>query len=1173
MRAGEEQRLQELTEGSKCFLSTQKCRSLEECGNHIIPLAWASVKDANRLFLVELACSPDSALTNEALAKGMTAERCSIWNGYDLTTGEGVRKAVKFVEDKKPQYLWIAAECGPFSPIQNCNQKTEKQRLELQEKQRNARKQHVGGLVVAYAAARLGTVVCWEWSRRCRAWKWDMIDEWRTKCNTTTAIISGCRVNLVDPKTGKPLGKEWRIECAHKGLAEKLHSTCVCPKHAGYHALCEGSLTRNSAFYTQEMARKVIHHMRFVETLETITHDVHLGTECEHEDTMFQRCSQVPFEKCWCKKIHEWNKEITCAKCMVHEGYMVFAGEGIIDLDPDEPNRDPDDPQDPNGISDEEKRRIMKNLSLIHSSTGHGSYHLLLNALRRRKVDPRVLKLAESFRCSACEERKRPHPRKQANLKVHTDRWKSIQIDAAFWRNPNNKKQHQALFFMDEASRFLVGLWVHTDGRHGVKAKDYTSAFEKHWKPYFGYPDVIRMDPEGSWRSKEIWDYFQQQGIMLDSVPAEAHWNLSHVERCIGWVKEFLTKISLERDDLEPEQLLSQAIWTWNHREVVRGYSPFQHALGRLPDSEGRFFEDRVHNLPLSMMQIPEGETESAEALRASAEKAFIDWQLQEKLSRARNSRHHQLNNYVPGDLVFYWRTQILGNESHAWNRGNYVGPARVLAIETRHDEDNRLRPGSVVWLVKNNRLVKVAAEQLRHASCREQNLHELERPTVLPWTFSGIADGLRKGSFEDHTGSGPPVSVKGAVDTHEEGDHGHPTGWRRFHQKRGPVQQDSDVEIDLDDGEEPAIRRMRRRTQTRSSPSSFEVAEPWQDAIEESHWVQEDTCFWNQHEACVEIEIQLPEHQRGWKRFNRDAKAFFISALKRTSVEVSERHLSKEEHEMFKGAKQTEVNKFIAAEALKVLPENLQPSKQQAMRMRWVLTWKKLEEGGVKPKARAVVLGYQDPEYAYRPTFAPTMTRHSKQLLLQWAANNQHQVAKGDVSAAFLQGREFGRDMFLIPTDEICQALGVPSQSVVKMRKACYGLVEAPIEWFETMNEFLQSLGFEQLQSDPCFWRLVHNQTTVAALSGHVDDFLFCGSGTNDEWKQIKTKIQNRFQWQEWEYNDFIQCGVRVAVHKDGGYELDQVKYLDEVMEIQITKVKGRNKKRSSSQNRRKRS
>ena len=82
---------------------------------------------------------------------------------------------------------------------------------------------------------------------------------------------------------------------------------------------------------------------------------------------------------------------------MIHDGYTASAGEGIIDLDPDEHDRNPDESDDPNGFSEEEKKRIMKNLSVIHSSTGHSSYQLLFNVLRRRQVDPRVIRFAESF--------------------------------------------------------------------------------------------------------------------------------------------------------------------------------------------------------------------------------------------------------------------------------------------------------------------------------------------------------------------------------------------------------------------------------------------------------------------------------------------------------------------------------------------------------------------------------------------------------------------------------------------------------------------------------------------------------------------------------------------------------------------------------------------------------
>ena len=184
---------------------------------------------------------------------------CSVWNGFDLRTGEGVKQAIKVIHEKKTRFLWIATECGAFSPIQNCNQRTPEQQEALKQKQVDARKQHVGALVVAHWAHAAGSVVCWEWSRRCRAWKWDLLDEWRNHCNTSTAIISGCQVGLKDPKAGVPLGKEWRVECTDRRLSERLHNTCACLNKT--HALCEGQAARMTAFYTPEFVRRVVYHM------------------------------------------------------------------------------------------------------------------------------------------------------------------------------------------------------------------------------------------------------------------------------------------------------------------------------------------------------------------------------------------------------------------------------------------------------------------------------------------------------------------------------------------------------------------------------------------------------------------------------------------------------------------------------------------------------------------------------------------------------------------------------------------------------------------------------------------------------------------------------------------------------------------------------------------------
>ena len=71
------------------------------------------------------------------------------------------------------------------------------------------------------------------------------------------------------------------------------------------------------------------------------------------------------------------------------------------------------------------------------------------------------------------------------------------------------------------------------------------------------------------------------------------------------------------------------------------------------------------------------------------------------------------------------------------------------------------------------------------------------------------------------------------------------------------------------------------------------------------------------------------------------------------------------------KAAKAAEVRNFISAQAFEALPAHLKPSREQAIGMRWLLTWKVQEDGSVKPKARAILLGYQDPSYEHRSTTA----------------------------------------------------------------------------------------------------------------------------------------------------------------------------------------------------------
>ena len=187
--------------------------------------------------------------------------------------------------------------------------------------------------------------------------------------------------------------------------------------------------------------------------------------------------------------------------------------------------------------------------------------------------------------------------------------------------------------------------------------------------------------------------------------------------------------------------------------------------------------------------------------------------------------------------------------------------------------------------------------------------------------------------------------------------------------------------------------------------------------------------------------------------------------------VEVSEKRLSPEDFSRFQDAKAVEIKNYLAAQAFEILPRHLQPSKGRAIHMRWLLMWKIKDDGAKKPKARCVILGYQDEAYERRATSAPVMTKQTRQLFLQLAANQKWEVAEGDITGAFLQGKEPKETLYCVPTDEICAALKIPSGSVTRLRRAAYGLLQAPLQWYLTIAEFLEEIGLER-------------------LVGHVDDF-----------------------------------------------------------------------------------
>ena len=485
--------------------------------------------------------------------------------------------------------------------------------------------------------------------------------------------------------------------------------------------------------------------------------------------------------------------------------------------------------------------------------------------------------------------------------------------------------------------------------------------------------------------------------------------------------------------------------------------------------------------------------------------------------------------------------------------------------------------------------------EQLRFASEREEVLHEFQRPTSLPWTMTELAAPINKGEYEDITMEKPQQDD---LTIHGEAPRWRPPQ-RRVRRKTNGIKEDTehidDAEhfdeeegaasttvaanvptVDYDMGSSSSTTRLPGAATTslatsRASPASTTTSSPTsrtspatttttrssqsgEQGQREAGRLSDRSrspprpeqeghlSYWADETAAMEIEINMPKSRHGWKVASRDLETYFLHAMKKKDVEVHERHMDAETKAQFRAAKGIEVKKFLSAQALEALPPSKQPSKEEAMRMRWVLTWKTDHAGETSAKARAVVLGFQDPLYEHRVTYAPTTTLHTRQLMLQLAACRQWHAWKGDVAAAFLQGRECPYDLYCIPTEELCEAMGIPKESVARLRKACYGLVQAPYAWYETVRTFLLGLGFFQCGADPCCWVLHVEDETRAVISGHVDDFMMVGSPEDVYWLEAKRKIQEHFRWGEFEYDDFTQCGVQIRRLEDGSYTLSQV-------------------------------
>ena len=210
-----------------------------------------------------------------------------------------------------------------------------------------------------------------------------------------------------------------------------------------------------------------------------------------------------------------------------------------------------------------------------------------------------------------------------------------------------------------------------------------------------------------------------------------------------------------------------------------------------------------------------------------------------------------------------------------------------------------------------------------------------------------------------------------------------------------------------------------------------------------------------------------------------------------------------------------------------------------------WILVKK---DDGVK--ARLCVRGDQEEDKESVRTDSPTVNKVNVKLFYVIAASKGWQVRTADVKAAFLQGADLKRDVFVRPPKER-RVKGW----VWKMIKGSYGLVDASRGFYLELDEVLIELQCKPSVLDPAIYLYYNQQGELCGmLLTHVDDMLY-GCGNDEFQRKVMDPLKRRFKFGREEESEFKYVGVHVQQTGDC-IITDQDQYVEELDVPQLNEI-----------------
>ncbi|KAK2427210.1 putative mitochondrial protein [Trifolium repens] len=222
----------------------------------------------------------------------------------------------------------------------------------------------------------------------------------------------------------------------------------------------------------------------------------------------------------------------------------------------------------------------------------------------------------------------------------------------------------------------------------------------------------------------------------------------------------------------------------------------------------------------------------------------------------------------------------------------------------------------------------------------------------------------------------------------------------------------------------------------------------------------------------------------------------------------------------------------------------NLPPG-VKAIGVKWIFKTKYNEKGQIeKHKARLVAKGYSQ-KYGidYSEVFAPVARWETIRSILSLAAYEGWCVFQLDVKSAFLHGE-------LVENVYVEQPLGYKKgndSQVYKLKKALYGLRQAPRAWYSKIEAYFLNEKFEKCFCEHTLFVKVDDKGKILIVSVYVDDLIYTG---NDEhmMRNFKRSMREMFAMTDLGKMKYF-LGIEVIQNKQGIF-INQQKYGSEILQ-----------------------